>query len=91
MDPTASIVEREITDTNSGDSFIALDLKAGTYVSPSTSSPTMPFVDATDVDALARQAKTYPKLRFIPYYFRANRGGKGQMRVGLRPWRYTAH
>jgi hypothetical protein len=23
-------------------------------------------------------------LRFIPYYFRANRGGKGQMRVGLR-------
>lgn len=23
-------------------------------------------------------------LKFIPYYLRANRGGKGQMRVGLR-------
>ena len=23
-------------------------------------------------------------LRFIPYFYRANRGGKGQMRVGLR-------
>jgi hypothetical protein len=23
-------------------------------------------------------------LNFIPYYLRANRGGKGQMRVGLR-------
>lgn len=23
-------------------------------------------------------------LNFVPYYFRANRGGKGHMRVGLR-------
>ena len=27
------------------------------------------------------------KLHFMPYYFRANRGGKEHMRVGLRRWR----
>ncbi|KAJ4502054.1 hypothetical protein HRR83_000001 [Exophiala dermatitidis] len=26
------------------------------------------------------------ELTFVPYYFRANRGGRGQMRVGLRRW-----
>lgn len=24
------------------------------------------------------------ELKFVPYYFRANRGGRGHMRVGLR-------
>jgi hypothetical protein len=26
----------------------------------------------------------YVDLKFVPFYFRANRGGKGQMRVGLK-------
>jgi len=31
--------------------------------------------------------KEVESVTFVPFYFRANRGGKGQMRVGLR--RYT--
>ena len=29
-------------------------------------------------------SKSWKDLNYIPYYLRANRGGKGQMRVGLR-------
>ena len=26
------------------------------------------------------------EVKFIPYYFRSNRGGRGEMRVGLKRW-----
>jgi DUF1680 family protein len=36
------------------------------------------------VDSFANATGTERKLTFIPYYLRANRGGKGHMRVGLQ-------
>ena len=32
------------------------------------------------------QARMISELKFIPYYFRSNRGGIGHMRVGLQRW-----
>lgn len=35
---------------------------------------------------MARKAEPLERLRFVPYYFKANRGGKGMSRVGLKEW-----
>jgi hypothetical protein len=34
------------------------------------------------------EAKKIETLKFVPYYFRANRGGRGMARVGLKEWVY---
>lgn len=44
------------------------------------------FVDVAAVKEAKRSSKVIESLHFIPYYFRANRGGRGHMRVGLRAW-----
>jgi len=42
---------------------------------------------AVTTDQLQKAAgKEIEELHFLPYYARANRGGSGQMRVGLRSW-----
>ena len=31
-----------------------------------------------------KRTQLLEEVKFIPYYFRSNRGGRGEMRVGLR-------
>ena len=33
-----------------------------------------------------KDTKLLDEVKFVPYYFRSNRGGRGEMRVGLRRW-----
>ena len=57
-----------------------------------TASEACSFLDLKSVprpgvpaDDIAGQSKGAPReLHFVPFYYRANRPGKGHMRVGLR-------
>lgn len=89
MDPSASLKERQISSEKvTGDDFVALELQSGAAdTSVAEAPPTeSPFCDALATRASERDVKPLSSLIFVPYYFRANRGGKGHMRVGLRPW-----
>ncbi|KAF4986819.1 hypothetical protein FDECE_15752 [Fusarium decemcellulare] len=66
------VTEKKVTDEKTGEKYIALQSKGWKQpISTKTS-----FSTGGDI-TIARD------LVFVPYYFRANRGGKGQMRVGL--------
>jgi len=76
-------------DDITGDSFIALNLHSGATTlsgKENTSFSPGPGVDAVALQAKISQSEPVDVLRFVPYYFRANRKGKGHMRVGLRQW-----
>lgn len=93
VDPKALLQERDVeAEDITGDSFVALDLhKGATALSGNGSTGKLPVSSGPGVDALALQesigqSKPLDVLRFVPYYFRANRKGRGHMRVGLRQW-----
>ena len=92
VDRAATLRERIVTsETTTRDSFVALDLLDGA-ADLSTIEPQradLPFCDEEVTRAIEYNAKPLETLEFIPYYFRANRGGRGHMRVGLRPWDRT--
>lgn len=71
-----------------GDTFVPLELKEGACVTTDRrgSQHNLPFSDAASILAAESKLEALPSLRFVPYYFRANRSGKGHMRVGLRQW-----
>ncbi|KAF1933965.1 glycoside hydrolase family 127 protein [Didymella exigua CBS 183.55] len=45
-----------------------------------------PSVDKEDLHKTIGAAKVIDELKFVPYYYRANRGGHGMARVGLKQW-----
>ncbi|KAK3679576.1 hypothetical protein LTR37_021402 [Vermiconidia calcicola] len=80
LDPRCKIEERSIDDDASGDSFVGLTVSDGASAIDLQKLQASPAVDAQ----ASQHATPIKELQFVPYYFRANRGGKGQMRVGLR-------
>lgn len=82
-------MERVVEDeNNTGDSFVALDLHSGATSLAGQETPVSagPGVDAVVLRDRIGRSEPLELLRFVPYYFRANRKGKGHMRVGLRQW-----
>jgi uncharacterized protein len=76
----STIVEAKTLDESTGEEYISLVAKgAGTFVNPENHSVLSPE-PSEDRDL----SKAAVDLHFIPFYYRANRGGTGQMRVGLR-------
>lgn len=89
IDPTSEVHERQVSsEHDTGDSFVALEVHGGAANASSAPAAhaSSPFYDALPVQNAERNLKPLDSLNFVPYYFRANRGGKGHMRVGLRPW-----
>lgn len=85
MDATADIVERHVHDDSTGDDYIVLDLLRGAKsVSVTDHAVSGPLIEDRQFQEACDKSEVLPVLRFVPYYFRANRGGKGQMRVGLK-------
>ncbi|KAK3684591.1 hypothetical protein LTR37_020122 [Vermiconidia calcicola] len=80
LDPRCKIEERSVYDDASGDSFVGLTVSDGASAIDLQKLQASPAVDAQ----ASQHATPIKELQFVPYYFRANRGGKGQMRVGLR-------
>jgi DUF1680 family protein len=69
--------------TAKGDEYIAIVVENGAkFLDLSSWNDTL---TAASSDIFAHiKSERRETLRFIPYFYRANRGGKGQMRVGLR-------
>lgn len=76
-----------MNDIVSGDTYVAVTVSAGASILDielvDEASPAMP---APSLRSITRAGKILPKLYLIPYFARANRGGKGHMRVGFRRW-----
>ena len=87
LDPACAVQEETITDKTSGDTLVALTVARGASVLNTGDIHACPDVEAGELKKIEQSVDTViDELKFVPYYFRANRGGRGQARVGLRRW-----
>lgn len=80
LSPQCKIYEHNVSDQGTGDQFVSLTVMEGVSTVPIDQIKGMPWMNVDGKDG-----SNAPKdLQLIPYYFRANRGGRGQMRVGMK-------
>lgn len=75
------VVEADKTDLPEGEKYIGLTLVNGGLVI--SQEELAPALEKGGLEALVKGKETVD-LHFTPYFLRANRGGKHQMRVGIR-------
>lgn len=80
LSSTCEITERLVQNQDLGDSYVALTVTRGASLLDTGAFNPTPFLRDNGVG----EGKPLSKLEFVPYYFRANRGGRGHMRVGLK-------
>jgi uncharacterized protein len=87
LDPQCTIEESTVTDKETNDTYVALKISKSASLMNLDTLHASPDVAVKKLNDITRaDAKIIDELNFVPYYFRANRGGQGQMRVGLRRW-----
>lgn len=75
------IVEEDKRDLPLGEPYVGVTLKKGGLFIPQENL--VPCLESNGLGALV-QGMDGVDLHFVPYWARANRGGKSQMRVGIR-------
>jgi uncharacterized protein len=92
----SSIREDHKVEAETGEEYVALTAQYTAQLRRIQTIPTFTSIPLTEGNTSGRSTlcngthddhgtgSVMELLRFIPYYFRANRGGRGQMRVGLR-------
>ena len=83
FDTSASISETTKTDDETGETYVMLTA-SGSFAFLDLSSGPKPYPGLDCDPADAQTGQTVDQLHFVPYYYRANRKGRGHMRVGLR-------
>jgi uncharacterized protein len=85
---SCQITESTVTDRDSGDTYMALKVgRGGASLIDLSGMRNGHGVAVDEIDRIGGHgSKAIEELNFVPYYFRANRGGNGMMRVGLRRW-----
>ena len=87
LDPDCAFEEKLIKDARSGDAYTGLTVVAGTsLLDIGLLEDASPAIPARFLHSVSRAGKVLPKFHLIPYFARANRGGRGQMRVGFKKW-----
>ncbi|ETI28106.1 hypothetical protein G647_00555 [Cladophialophora carrionii CBS 160.54] len=87
LDPACSVGEKVVSDATTGDQYVALTVAKDASIVRRDLIHAEPGVDVDLLDGAVRAGgSVIDELNFIPYYFRASRGGSGQMRVGLKRW-----
>jgi DUF1680 family protein len=87
LDPACAIQEKVVTHDTTGDTYVALTVAKGASILDTGSINAQPGVEFNHVnEATQSQDIVLDELNFVPFYFKANRGGRGQARVGLRRW-----
>lgn len=82
-----TVREEEIVDPRLPDErYIAITVSKAAYIVDSTDLNANAMIDKEEVDKIIAAGKVVDELRFVPYYYRANRGGRGMARVGLKQW-----
>jgi hypothetical protein len=85
LDPHPKIQEQPVTDSQTGDSYVALTIVKGASILKSENIDASPEVEVRDLERkLRNDVNIIKELHLVPYFFRANRQGRGHMRVGLR-------
>jgi len=86
VDPKAKLLETLVHDEKTGDELVNLTLENGARSLAAGDVRPAPSMTVDELESVMKASDTIPTLTFVPYYFRANRGGRGQMRVGFRKW-----
>lgn len=74
-------IEEEKADLPLGETYVGITLKKGGLFIPQ--EELVPSLESKGLEELVKGRETVD-LHFVPYWARANRGGKHQMRVGIR-------
>ena len=84
LDANSEIVEKNLK-TEEGEETIALVIKTGAFAQTVETDNDSPAFSQQDLDTLISERVPVKDLTLIPYHYRSNRGGRGQMRVGFSP------
>jgi len=82
LSATCKISERKVTEQTTGDYYVGLTVEGASRLKARQISG-LPWFEESSDNADSGQSET-ENLHLVPYYFRANRGGRGQMRVGFK-------
>ena len=82
LDPGCKVLERWVTSPE--DSYVGLSVKAEAYNTDIKKLEASPSLTSNELRSLMVSAPPIEELHFVPYFTRANRDGRGQMRVGLK-------
>lgn len=83
LDPSCNISEHHRQDSALGETFIGLRVENGASVVNLRQFNDGPIYDLQPISGSGCN-EDQKVLNLVPYYFRANRGGKGHMRVGFK-------
>lgn len=88
LHPSSTVQEKVVACQATGDTYVALKVVKGASFLQPDSIRAQPGVDidGRGKEQTPNDSPVLDELNFIPFYFRANRGGKGHARVGLRRW-----
>ncbi|OAP56874.1 hypothetical protein AYL99_08986 [Fonsecaea erecta] len=87
LDPECVVQDEAVTDEATGETYVALVVKEGASLLQVQNIDAHPTLGAEELHSVEKSDdKVIKELKFVPYYFRANRGGRGHARVGLRRW-----
>lgn len=78
-------IEERIVDTAEGEKMVTLVVKTGAFAQSIDVGASSPSFSQLELKGLASERTPVESLTLVPYYYRSNRGGRGQMRVGFRP------
>ncbi|KAH7390646.1 hypothetical protein BKA66DRAFT_413338 [Pyrenochaeta sp. MPI-SDFR-AT-0127] len=82
-----TISEEKLVDPSlPNEEYVAISVNKAAYVVDFEELKSNAFIEKEDVNKVARKAKLIDALKFVPYYYRANRAGCGMARVGLKEW-----
>lgn len=76
--------ESGIHDKTTGDRYVGLTVRNGATRFAVEKLEPAPGVEVGVLDRVAKESEVLKELKFVPYFFRANREGRGMMRVGLQ-------
>ncbi|KAF3045458.1 hypothetical protein E8E12_005741 [Didymella heteroderae] len=82
-----AVIERETSDLNfPNERYVSIVVEKAAYVVDFTKLKINALVEIEQLNKTIGAAKLIDELKFVPYYYRANRGGRGMARVGLKQW-----
>ncbi|KAH6620294.1 hypothetical protein C7974DRAFT_230345 [Boeremia exigua] len=81
------VTEQDMTDPSMPDErYVGITVHNAAYVVDFDELDADPFIDKEELNRTIKAATKVEKLNYVPYYYRANRGGLGMARVGLKQW-----
>lgn len=82
-----AVTERQTADASLPDErYVSITVHKAAYTVDFDQLKVDASVNIEGLQRTIAAAKVIDELNFVPYYYRANRGGRGMARVGLKSW-----